>query len=112
MFIDSQVKKDWLKFRNQEAIFDVLGSANNGDGVDFNDDGIPGIVAEMTDVFATAENNEHRYILPGSWEITAPLYKDIPAADKDVRNLPKVRAIFHIQESIHTVKTVELQVVA
>ena len=112
MFIDSQIKKDWLKFRNQEAIFDVLGSANNGDGVDFNDDGIPGVIAKMTEVFATAEDNDHRYVLPDSWEITATLYKDIPAADKAVRNLPKVKATFQIQESIHTVKTVELQVVA
>lgn len=111
MFIDSVVKKDWLKFRTQEAIFNLLGSANNGDGVDFNDDGIPAVVAAMTDIFTIAQDSEHRYVLPNSWEITAPKYKDIPAEDKAVRNLPRVRAIFSIQESIHTVKTVELQVV-
>ena len=110
-FIDSVVKKDWLKFRTQEAIFNLLGSANNGDGVDFNDDGIQAVVAAMTDIFTIAQDSEHRYVLPDSWEITAPKYKDIPAEDKAVRNLPRVRAIFSIQESIHTVKTVELQVV-
>lgn len=110
-FIDSVVKKDWLKFRTQEAIFNILGSANNGDGVDFNDDGINSVVASMTDIFSTAQDTEHRYVLPDSWDITAPLYKEIPQADKNVRNLPRVRATFSIQESIHTVKTVELQVI-
>lgn len=110
-FIDAAVKKDWLKFRNQEAIFNILGSANNGDGVDFNDDGINSVVASMTEIFSMAQDTEHRYVLPNSWEITAPKYKDIPAADKALRNLPRVRATFSIQDSIHTVKTVELQVV-
>ena len=110
-FIDSVIKKDWLKFRTQEAIFNALGNANNGDGVDFNDDGIQAVVAEMTDIFTTAQDSEHRYVLPNSWEITAPLYKDIQAEDRAVRNLPRVRAVFSIQDSINTVKTVELQVV-
>lgn len=110
-FIDTQVKKRWLKFRSQEAIFDVLRKANGGDGADFDDSGIQDVVTAMTDIFKLAEDNEHRYIMKGSWEITAPLYKDIPAADKDVRNLPRVRAVCTIMNSIHTVKTVEIQVV-
>ena len=109
-FIDTVVKKDWLKFRTQEAIFNLLGQANNGDGVDFNDGGIQSVGAAMTSIFADAMDNEHRYVLPDSAEVSVPLYKDIPAEDKAVRNLPRVRATFSIQESIHTVKTVELQV--
>ena len=111
-FIDSVIKKDWLKFRTQEAIFDLLGSANSGDGVDFNDGGIQSVAAAMNKIGTTAMDNEHRYVLPDSYEVSVPLYKDISAADKAVRNLPKVKATFEIQESIHTVKTVELQVVA
>lgn len=110
-FIDSVVKKDWLKFRTQEAIFDTLGSANNGDGVDYNDDGIQAIAAAMNSIFNTAMDNEHRYVLPDSTDIQVPKYADIPAEEKAVRNLPDVKATFTIQESIHTVKTVELQVV-
>lgn len=110
-FIDSVVKKDLLKFRTQEAIFDTLGSANNGDGVDYNDNGIPAIAASMNTVFKTAMDNEHRYVLPDSTDIQVPKYADIPAEEKAVRNLPDVKATFSIQESIHTVKTVELQVV-
>ena len=111
-FIDSVIKKDWLKFRTQEAIFNLLGSANGGDGVDFNDNGIQSVAAAMNSIGTTAMDNEHRYVLPDSYEVTVPLYKDIPAEEKAVRNLPMVKATFEIQESIHTVKTVELQVVA
>lgn len=110
LFIDYVVKKDWLKFRTQEAVFNLLGQANNGDGVDFNDAGIQSVGAAITSIFALAEDNEHRYVLPGSHEVDVPLYKDIPAADKAVRNLPRVRAVCEIQDSIHTTKTIEIQV--
>lgn len=110
-FIDSVVKKDWLKFRTQEAVFNTLGSANNGDGVDYNDSGIQAIAAAMNGIFNTAMDNDHRYVLPDSTDIEVPKYADISAEDKAVRNLPDVKATFSIQESIHTVKTIELQVV-
>ena len=111
-FIDEVVKKDWLKFRTQEAIFNLLGQANNGDGVDYNDNGIQAVAAAVTSIFNTAMDNDHRYVLPDSTDVTVPKYADISAEDKAVRNLPDVKATFSIQASIHTVKTVELQVVA
>lgn len=110
-FIDSQIKKDWIKFRVQEKIFNLLGDANDGDGVDFNQGGIDAVVTAVTNVLSIAEDKEHRYILPGSSNVDAPLYEDIPDADKGIRNLPYVSGTFSIQESIHTVKTVQLQVV-
>ena len=42
VFIDSQVKKDWIRFRVQEALFDALRNANNGDGADYSDAGNTG----------------------------------------------------------------------
>ena len=111
-FIDEVVKKDWIKFRTQEAIFNLLGQANNGDGVDYNDNGIQAVAAAVTSIFNTAMDNDHRYVLPDSTDVTVPKYADISAEDKAVRNLPDVKATFSIQASIHTVKTVELQVVA
>ena len=89
---------------------DVLGVV--GDGVDYNDNGIQAVAAAVTGIFNTAMDNDHRYVLPDSTEVTVPKYADIPAEDKAVRNLPDVKATFSIQASIHTVKTVELQVVA
>lgn len=111
-FIDEVIKKDWLKFRTQEAIFDVLGSANNGDGVDYNDAGIGAIAGAINRIFTLASDNSHRYVLPDSFEVQVPKYADISAEDKAVRNLPDIKVPFSVQGSIHTVKTVELQVVA
>ena len=111
-FIDEVVKKDWLKFRTQEAIFNILGSANNGDGVDYNDAGIAAIASAINGIFTEATDNDHRYVLPDSFDVQVPKYADIPAEDKAVRNLPDVKVPFSIQASIHTVKYVELQVVA
>lgn len=111
-FIDEVMKKDWLKFRTQEAVFNLLGSANNGDGVDYNDAGIAAVASAINSIFTTATDNEHRYVLPDSFEVQVPKYADISTDEKEKRNLPDVKVPFSIQASIHTVKTIELQVVA
>ena len=110
-FIDEVIKKDWLKFRTQEAVFNILGSANNGDGVDYNDAGIAAIASAINNIFTTAADNDHRYIMEDSFEVQVPKYADIAADQKKIRNLPDVKVPFSIQGSIHTVKTIELQVV-
>jgi hypothetical protein len=110
-FIDEVVKKDWIKFRSQEAVFNILGNANAGDGVDYNNDGIDSIVSSINSIFTIAADNSHRYVLPDSFEVQAPKYEDIPAAERKIRNLPSVKTLFGIQSSIHTVKTIEMQVV-
>lgn len=110
LFIDSQIKKDWVKFRVQEAIFNLLGQANNGDGIDYNDAGIASVQATINNIFTTAADNDHRYIMPDAFEVTVPKYANIPADQKEVRNLPLVNGVFAIQDSIHTVKTIEIQV--
>lgn len=112
LFIDSQIKKDWLKFRVQEAVFNLLGQANGGDGADYGDAGIAGVQAAINTIFTQAAGTDRMYVLPDSFEVNVPKFADIAADQKEVRNLPMVSATFSIQESIHTVKTIELQVVA
>lgn len=111
-FIDERIKKDWLKFRTQEKIFDLLRQSNNGDGLDYNDAGIAGVEAAITNLFSIAADNEHRYVRDGSVEISVPKFDEIDKKNRKIRNLPKVRVQFEVLASIHTVKTVELQVVA
>lgn len=111
-YIDERIKKDWLKFRTQEKIFDLLRQSNNGDGLDYNDAGIAGVEAAITNIFSIAADNEHRYVLDGSVEVSVPKFADIDEGNKKIRNLPKVSVQFDVLASIHTVKTVELQVVA
>lgn len=111
-FIDEQIKKDWLKFRTQEAVFNILGAANNGDGVDYNDAGISAIAAAINNIFTIAADNDHRYIMPDSFDVQVPKYADIAKDKKEERILPDVKVPFAIQSSIHTVKYIELQVVS
>lgn len=109
-FIDAAIKKMWLKFRTQESVFDILGSANNGDGVDYSDPGIDSIVASINSILAAAAKNDRRYIMPDTYSVEAPKFDEIEATDKAVRNLPKVKAVCYIQHSIHTVKRVTINV--
>lgn len=113
-FIDSVMKKDWMKFNAQIAIFDALRKGNNGDGITFDDAGINDVVTALTSVGTKAADKDHQYIMDDvehQFEVEAPKYKDIPKEDVKVRNLPKVKMRFSIMDFIHTVKTVELQVV-
>lgn len=111
-FIDERIKKDWLKLRTQEKIFDLLRQANNGDGLDYDDAGIAGVEAAITNLFSEAADNDHRYVLDGSVEVSVPKFDEIDEKNRKIRNLPKVSVQFSILASIHTVKTVELQVLA
>lgn len=113
-FIDSVMKQDWVKFNAQIAIFDALRKGNSGAGITFDDAGIQDVVTALTKVGTTAADKEHLYIMDDAdheFNVEAPKYKDIPNADRDVRNLPKVKMTFSIMDFLHTVKTVEIQVV-
>lgn len=113
-FIDSVMKKDWMKFNAQVAIFDALRKGNNGDGITFDDAGINDVVTALTSVGTTAADKDHQYIMNDvehEFEVEAPKYKGIPKEDVKVRNLPRVKMRFSVMNIIHTVKTVELQVV-
>lgn len=110
-FIDSVVKKDWMKFNCQVAVFDALREGNNGDGVNYYDDGIADIEGALRKVGNIAQSNENRYIIPDSFDVETQKYADIPENDKKKRNLPNTSAVFEVQESIHTAKRIELRVV-
>lgn len=110
-FIDSVIRKDWIRFRIQERLFALLGSANDGDGLSMDDDGIQAVGALIHSVFAEASDANHRYILP-DYTVSVPKYKDVPLADRAKRNLPLVKFSFYMLESIHTVRTITGAIVA
>jgi hypothetical protein len=110
-YIDAVIRKDWIHFRIQERLFALLGSANDGDGLSMDDDGIQAVGAVINSVFAEAADDKHRYILPG-YSVSVPQYKDVPLADRAKRNLPLVKFTFSILESINTVRTISGAIVA
>lgn len=106
-FIDQVVKQDWLKFRVQEAIYTLLVTANSNRGVFYCDEGIQGVKAAVNGVLNTAHANG--YIMD-DWEVSAPLYAEIEAAQIKQRNLPNLTATFSLMNAVHTVQTVKLVV--
>lgn len=110
-FIDVRLKKDWIRFRVMESIFNLLGSANDGYGVSYDDSGIQSIGASVGGIFTKAAANDRQYIMP-DYSVTVPNYDDIDAAEKEVRNLPDVKGFFKIMNSIHTVLDIELAITA
>ena len=107
-FIDSVCKRDWVKARMQERIFGLLGEANDGEGVDYDDNGIQAVAAVITGTLAEAF--ARKYIME-DYSVITPEFVQIPAQDRAARNLPLVKFRFSILDSIHTAKPIEGAVV-
>lgn len=109
-FIDNIVKDDWIRFNVQSKIYTLLGEANDGNGVTYDDSGINAVGAAILQIFAKAADTDHQYIMDGySVEVKSYEYlKTNYASDVQARNLPLVKGRYARMNSIHTVKNVEL----
>lgn len=111
-FIDNIAKDDWIRFNVQTKIYSLLGEANDGHGVTYNDSGINSIAAAILQVFAKASDTDHQYIMEG-FTVDVKNYEYLKtnyASDVQARNLPLVKGRYSRLNSIHTVKNVELTV--
>ena len=104
-YIDTVIKADWLKFRIQEAVLQLLKNANQGYGLDMSDEGIADIGASVTLVFARAEK---LHVIMKDYTITLPLYADLPAKDKKDRRLSGIKGRVVLMDSVHTVVPIEI----
>ena len=111
-FIDNIVKDDWIRFNVQSKIYALLGEANDGNGVTYDDSGINAVGAAILQIFAKAADTDHLYIMDG-YSVDVKSYEYLKtnyAADVQARNLPLVKGRYARMNSIHTVKNVELVV--
>jgi len=111
-FIDNVVKDDWIRFNVQTKIYSLLGEANDGFGVTYDDSGINAVAAAILQVFSKASDTDHQYIMDG-YTVDVKSYEYLKtnySADVQARNLPLVKATYARMNSIHTVKNVELTV--
>lgn len=104
-YIDTVIKADWLKFRIQEAVLQLLKNANQGYGLDMSDEGIADIGASVTLVFARADK---LHVIMKDYTITLPLYADLPAKDKKDRRLSGIKGRVVLMDSVHTVVPIEI----
>lgn len=107
-FIDTIIKMDWIKFNTESAIYAMLGEANDGYGLTYDNTGIQAIGAVVSKVLTTANNNQ--YIMNG-FSVSTPTIATIARAQKDVRNVPDIKGYYSIMDSVHTVLNVQLNVV-
>lgn len=112
-FIDQVVKDDWVRFNVQSAIYALLGEANEGYGVNFDDAGIASVASSVLSILNVGEDTDHQYIMAGSSEVSYKPYsylkKNYPEEIKK-RNLPLVSGKYARMNSINTVQQVSLQV--
>lgn len=111
-FIDNKCKDDWIRFNVQSKILQLLGEANDGHGITYDDAGIGAVVSTVLQVFAQAEDTDHQYIM-GGYTVTAPDYayiKNNRPEEIRKRNLPLVKGRYSRMNSVQTVQDVELTV--
>ncbi|MCQ2104637.1 MAG: DUF3383 domain-containing protein [Fibrobacter sp.] len=111
-FIDGIAKDDWIRFNIQTKIYSLLGEANDGHGVTYDDNGINSVAAAILQVFAKAADTDHQYIMQG-YTVNIKDYEYLKknyAVDVQARNLPLVKGRYSRLNSIHTVRNVELTV--
>lgn len=108
-FIDAVIKQDWVKFRVQEAIFDLLRKSDNGNGLEYSDSGIQAVGAAINSILSEGVTN--KYVLENSYSVNVPTYASIKAKEKEKRNVPGITGSFEILASIHTVEKVNLYIV-
>lgn len=112
-FIDQVVKDDWIRFNVQSRIFRLLGEANGGHGVNYDDAGIGAVAAAVLNVLNVAADTDHQYVMEDSASVDYKPYsylKENNADDVRKRNLPLVSGSYARMNSIHTVVQVSLQV--
>lgn len=111
-FIDQVVKDDWIRFNVQSRIFALLGEANDGHGVNYDDAGIASVAASVSNVLSTAADTDHQYIMDG-FSVDFRNYdylKENYADDVRKRNLPLISGEYSRMNSIHTADRVTITV--
>ena len=109
-FIDTNIKCCWIKFNVEAEIYRLLGDANEGYGLTYDDTGLQAIGAVISKVLTTAADSQHQYIMEG-YTVLVPTYASIAQAEKDKRNVPNVKGNYSVMDAIHTVLDVTLNIV-
>ena len=109
-FIDTNIKCFWIKFNVEAEIYRLLGDANEGYGVTYDDTGIQAIGAVISKVLTIAADSLHQYIMEG-YTVNVPTYASIAQAEKDRRNVPTINGNYSVMNYVNTVLDVTLNIV-
>lgn len=111
-FIDQVCVDDFIRFNVQSKIYALLGEANDGAGVTYDDAGIAAVAACVTNVLTFANETGREYIRDDfsvDFKNLAWLKKN-KAEDVKKRNLPLITGTYSRMGAIHTADRVTLNV--
>ena len=112
-FVDQVAKDDWIRFNVQSRLFSLLGDANDGHGVNYDNAGIASVAATVLNVLNVAQDADHQYVMSDSATVEYKDYDYLKANRPDdvrKRNLPLVTGRYARMNAVHTVVQVGLQV--
>lgn len=106
-FIDTILKEDWIKFNLRSEVFNLLRTANDGYGLDYDDAGISEIGRVITSVLNRAVNSHY---IQDNFEIDLPTYASISAADKQIRKVSGIVVRVTLMGTIQSVLNIDVNV--
>lgn len=109
-FIDTVIKCDWIKFNTEAEIYRMLGDANEGYGLTYDNTGLQAIGSVISKVLAVAADSMHQYIMEG-YDVEVPTMASIAQAQKNRRNVPNIKGSYSVMNAVHTVLDVTLNIV-
>ena len=112
-FVDQVIKDDWIRFNVQSRIYQLLGEANDGHGVNYDDAGIASVAASVMNVLTVAQDTDHQYVMADSASVDYKPYSYLVqnyAEDVRKRNLPLITGRYARMNAIHTAQQVTLYV--
>lgn len=106
-FIDTILKEDWIKFNLRSEVFNLLRSANDGYGLDYDDAGISEIGRVITSVLNRAVNSHY---IQDNFGVTLPTFASIPSADKQLRKVSGIVVSVTLMGTIQSVLNIDVNV--
>lgn len=106
-FIDTILKEDWVKFNLRSEVFNLLRTANDGYGLDYDDAGISEIGRIISDVLTRAKNNHY---IHEDFAIELPTFASISASDKQIRKVSGIVVRVTLMGTIQSVLNIDVNV--
>lgn len=110
-YIDRIAKIDWVTYEIKTALLNLLKNADDGYGIEFDDNGFAAVKASISGVLSTGSDQNHKYILD-DFTVTVPKYSDLTSTEKTERVIKYCEFTFTPRATGHKVQSVTGYIVA
>ena len=99
-YIDRIFKIDWVEFNIRAELLDLLKTANDGYGIDYDDAGFEASSGVVNQVLALGADDDHHYLM-SEFSVTTVPYSKLTTAEKTAREYDHIKFTFVPMGSIH-----------